>query len=344
MSRSYLRWLGRIAIGAVVVLVAGFAVGSLAGSKRPANARDGVAQNGFAAGVRNSAVGSGASVVTGVAGVAPGFAPSQSGGGQTTAKLGALQLPGATDQVIKTADLGIEVAKGGVDRAWDRVFAIAARYGGFVLSSSQGSGGPVPVPLGAPGVQVPQSRVSSSDASAGDTGFADIVIRVPANRFDQALADLASKDLGTVTRRGTSGQDVSQEFVDLGARLRNERTQEAVLLTLMARAKTVGETIAVQQQLSEVQGQIEEITGRIRYLKDQTQLATISVHLAEKGAAAIGSVDGPSFSKAWHTAMDGLVRMGSAGMIAGIWLAPFALLAAVILATRRSRQRPAPQA
>jgi len=97
----------------------------------------------------------------------------------------------------------------------------------------------------------------------------------------------------------------------------------------------------VQQQLSDVQGQIEEIAGRIRYLQDQTQLATISVHIAEKGAAAFGTGEGPSFSQAWHTAMDGLVRIGSAAMIGGIWATPFALLVAGGLALRRGRRSPA---
>jgi hypothetical protein len=112
----------------------------------------------------------------------------------------------------------------------------------------------------------------------------------------------------------------------------------------MSRSRTIGDTIAVQQQLSQVQLQIEEITGRLRYLKDQTAFATISVHLAETGAV-VGSTNGePSFTKAWHTAVEGLERIGTASLIGATWLAPLALLALAWFATRRWRTRPAPQA
>lgn len=318
MSRSSVRWIRRIAAGIAVLLIAGFAVGSLAGSEQSNTS------GGAPGAVYDAArLGNEQAVAPAPASVA------RSGGGGSSAEassVGALPLPGVSNSVIKTADLGIEVAKRGVDRAWTRVFQIAAKYGGFVLSSSQGG----------PGPKVP--------AESLDDRFADIVIRVPAARFDQTLVDLSNGDLGEVTRRATSGQDVSQEFVDLESRLRNYRAQETVLLRIMARANSIADTIAVQQQLSQVQLQIEEITGRIRYLKNQTELATISVHLAEEGVAG-GRSEGPSFTDAWRTAIDGLGRMATAALIAAVWLSPFALLGASWLVARRWRARPAaPQA
>jgi len=333
MSGSTVRWLRRVGIGAAVLLVAGFAIGSLAGSK---GAKSSSGDTGNALAYQNS-------VFQGNRGVsAPKTAgagvPEASGvGAQDTTRLGTLQTPTLSDSVIKTADLAIECAKGRVDRAWNRAFDIAKKYGGFVLSSSQGgAAGGVVIPVGAPEPGVVQT-------GSGNFRSADIVIRVRADKFDLALTELSGKDLGKVVRRGISGQDVSQEFVDLNSRLRNARAQESILLSLMAKSKTVGDTIAVQQQLSQVQQQVEELTGRIRYLKDQTELATISVHIAEPGAF-VDSSEGPSFTKAWRTAVDGLERMGTAALIGGIWLGPFALLAAVVIATRRWRARPVPQA
>lgn len=328
MAPSKLRWLRRGAIGVAVLLVAGFAVGALAGrnadertaTKAPVVAEQGPSQANLY-GVTQEGVSAPASrAVTDASGT--GGSAGATGAGTTADALGALPLPAPADNVIKTADLAIEVAKGRIDRSWERVFAIASRLGGFVVSSNQG--GPTPV----------------AESREDDPRVAEIVIRVPATRFDQALADLSGADIGKVTRRGTSGQDVTQEFVDLESRLRHYRAQESVLLRIMSRARTIGDTISVQQQLSQVQLQIEEITGRLRYLKDQTSFATISVHLAETGAVAGGPSDGPSFTKAWDTAVEGLERIGTGLLIGATWLSPFALLAVVWLATRRWRARP----
>src|SRR5439155_18117165 len=145
MSGSTLRWLRRIGIGAVVVLMAGFAVGSLAGSRKPSVSNHATQRAGLAYAATNTAAAQGG---RGVAVPAPVRAEDTTvaAGPPATTKLGALELPADMTQVIKTADLSIEIAKGRLGSAWDRVFAIAAKYGGFVLSSSQGT--PNPVPLG----------------------------------------------------------------------------------------------------------------------------------------------------------------------------------------------------
>lgn len=322
MSPSAGRWLRRGAVGVAFLLVAGFAVGSLAGrgSRGSASQALKAANDGLSRTVAGSAQ------YAPVAGAPrPGVQTRSGGAGAGAASAGVLgspALPPFQDRVIKTADLGIEVAKRRIDRSWNRVSEIASRLGGFVLSSNQGG---------------------SVRADTDDPRVADIVIRVPANRFDQALSALGGADIGKVTRRGTSGQDVSQEFVDLESRLRHYRAQESVLLRIMSRARTIGDTISVQQQLSQVQLQVEEITGRLRYLKDQTAFATIAVHLAETGAAAGDPSEGPSFTKAWKTAIEGLERIGTASLIGATWLSPFALLAAAWFAARRWRSRPAAQ-
>lgn len=345
MSPSQVRWMRRGAVAVVALLVAGFAVGSLAGGGggatqvlSPKLRREGVrglSSRGATVGVApGSADQTSVTGLTGGAEPAPGQAPPAGGKG-----VPGLGLPPLGSAVIKTGDVGIEVRRGGIDRAFNRVVAIAGTYGGFVLSSSQGGPGPIPLEGGATRPDIQPVPPPDDDGS-----FTEIVIRIPADRFERAVADLTSGDLGKVTRRGFSGQDVSQEFVDLESRLRHLRAQEAVLLKLMAKARSIGDTLVVQQQLSQVQLQIEEITGRLRYLKNQTAFGTIAVHLSEVGAVVKEPSDGPSWSKAWETALEGLGRMGTAALIGATWLAPFALLAAAALGARRWRARPAAQA
>lgn len=237
-------------------------------------------------------------------------------------------IPPLGDRIIKTADLSVDVKKRTFDQAWSRAFNIAARYDGYVVSSSRGTPGPVPIPF---------ERKSRDETPL----FGDITMRVPAERFEAALNDL--RRLGEVRSDMTSSQDVTEEYVDLESRLRNLRAQEAVLLKLMARSKTIEDTIIVQQQLSSIQGQIEEITGRLRFLRSQTQFSTVSVHLAEPGAVVGEDPAGPSFTKAWRTALDGLERIGTAAMIGVLWVAPFVVLLAIVFGWRR-RGRSAPVA
>jgi hypothetical protein len=197
--------------------------------------------------------------------------------------------------VIKTADLRVEVRRDTLRDAVGEVTAIAGRHGGFVLST----------------------EVAGAEARSGS-----MVIRVPAERFEVALGDI--RGLGSrVLGETVSGQDVSQEFIDLEARLRNWRAQEAVLLRLMDRARTVTDTIRVQRELQQVQLEIETIRGRLRYLEDQTTMSTISVGLREAGPAPGRQ---GTLGRAWERAAQTFLAIVSAAIIAAGALLPFAIL------------------
>jgi len=147
------------------------------------------------------------------------------------------------------------------------------------------------------------------------------------------------RSLGTVTAIQTNTQDVSGEYVDLGARLRNQQAQQSVLIALMARAQTIQDSITVQNQLSQVTGEIERIQARIRFLDTQTTYATINVNLNIPAAVAK-----PTEPSLWEKsgigdAMVTAVRL-SANVISGMiivlgFLFPFLVLAALILAVWR---------
>jgi hypothetical protein len=149
-------------------------------------------------------------------------------------------------------------------------------------------------------------------------------VRVPADGFGRTLAQL--EDLGDVQQEHVSGRDVTQEFVDLQARLRNFTAQEAVLLRLMDRSVSVADTIRVQSHLQGVQLEIERLRGRIRFLEDQTDMSTITVNFEEAGAPAprTGTIE-----KAWERAVDAAFAVVSAVIVGAGFVVPIALMIGV---------------
>jgi hypothetical protein len=210
--------------------------------------------------------------------------------------------------VIKTGDLRLKVERDGLQDAIQDAIAISSRHGGFVLSTT-----------------------SEIGRFAGGT----VTLRIPSAKFEQAMADL--EDLGRLQNQQVSGQDVGQEFVDLEARLRNWRTQEAVLLRLMDRATSVQDTIRVQSELSTVQLQIERIRGRLAYLEDQTSFGTI---IASFTTGAPASTTPNQFLRAWRKAVDIMLTIATGFVTSLGVVVPLALLGLLIwLGLRQFRPR-----
>jgi hypothetical protein len=123
--------------------------------------------------------------------------------------------------------------------------------------------------------------VVSSEEHGGIEGgspYIAMTIRVPATRFDEAmdrLADLAVE----VTARNESGQDVTEEYVDLEARLESLETARQRLLEIMQDARTTDELLKAEQQLTQREADIESIKGQMQYLAQSAQLAGIWIEL-----------------------------------------------------------------
>lgn len=252
-----------------------------------------------------------AAVETGVPGERGVFdeAAGAGPGEEAVAAVGGAALPSVGPSVIKTADLRVEVERGSFRETLQRATAVAEGSGGFLVSS----------------------RIEGEDARSGS-----LVIRVPSERFEVALSDL--RDLGDVRAETVSGEDVSEEFVDLEARLRNFEAQEAVLLRLMDRARTVADTIKVQRELTTIQLEVERIRGRLRFLEDRTALGTISLSLFEAGAAAPAKPG--VLQEAWQRAVD--VFLGIvAGAITLAGLLPLAAVALIVWVLVRRRPKAA---
>lgn len=222
---------------------------------------------------------------------APAAAPGASaGGGATALEQGNTpadaQAPGGQQAlqrlVIKTADLSLQV-----DSARDAeasLRALVAQLGGYVV----------------------KVETSGTDEDMSSR----VTFRVPADRFDQALSGvqgLAKK----VLARTVGGDDVTEEFVDLEARLKSLEASRDRMQVLLERANTVEDALKVNQALSDLQGQIEQIKGRKQYLQQSAALSTISVSLSPVPAIApIVAEEGWQPLSVARDALRGLVSFG----------------------------------
>ena len=107
-----------------------------------------------------------------------------------------------------------------------------------------------------------------------------VTVRVPAADLDAFVADVSQ--LGTVVYQSESTDDVTQEHIDLTARLENLRAQEARLRELVAAATNVEEMLAVEKELWRIRGEIESLDAQVQYLERQAARATVTVELTEK--------------------------------------------------------------
>lgn len=120
-------------------------------------------------------------------------------------------------------------------------------------------------------------RIAASQSSGDkDQPAAQVTYRIPAARFDDALAALRALSLRVVTEQ-TQSVEVTAQVVDLGARLDNLRVTEKALQAIMAQATKIPDVLAVQQQLTEVRGQIEQLTAEKTVLEDQAAQSSLTV-------------------------------------------------------------------
>ncbi|HHY36305.1 MAG TPA: DUF4349 domain-containing protein [Firmicutes bacterium] len=178
------------------------------------------------------------------------------GGATAAPRLMADSAPQLERKVIKRAYLSLVVED--LEGDFDRVVAIVEEAGGFVQSSSTWE----------------NERQRTSNLS----------VRVPVDRFTEILSRL--EELGRVEGREISGQDVTTEYVDTEARLRNLERQEERFLEILDRANTVEEILNIERELERVRGEIEALTARLKSLDELTSLSTIDIELRQLKVSA----------------------------------------------------------
>jgi len=122
---------------------------------------------------------------------------------------------------------------------------------------------------------------------------ANIVVRVPEKSFFDALARI--RRLGKILREEVSGKDVTEQYIDLEARLRNLKAEEEWLLKAMDKARNVQELMIVERELWRIRGEIERIQGQLKYLQRRVEYSTIMVHVAQPGKPKPRPSPYPSF-------------------------------------------------
>jgi hypothetical protein len=226
--------------------------------------------------------------------------------------------PAVPQRLIRTGHMTVEVER--IEPAVERIQALAASLDGYVAHVSMQTG-------------------------ADQFRRATLTLRIPAERFDEATAGV--RPLGKVERLDVSVEDVTEQYVDLEARLANARRLEERLLQLLeTRTGTLEQVLAAERELARVRTEIELYDGRLRQLAGRVSLSTLTVVVQEPrpilGTTPGQSVLGNAFRQAWRNfvwTVAGIISAAGA-------LIPLLLLLAVLAwpAARwlRRRRRGAP--
>jgi hypothetical protein len=196
-------------------------------------------------------------------------APNQSAEAEASGAV----LPSAVNRkMIYTANLRLEVENYRNTRT--ALEAAIARHQGYILSAED----------------------YESDQEKGGT----VVVRVPQTGYQPFLSEI-EKLAVKVPERSITGQDVTEEYVDLSSRLKAKQVVEERLTQFLAEAKKTEDLLKISNDLGKVQEEIEQIKGRMRYLDEHVAFATITLSIAEKkGTAKLSEVaDEGTWNKAW---------------------------------------------
>lgn len=206
-------------------------------------------------------------------------------------------------RIIKNGNITAKVDS--AEETAGKISDIAGRFEGFVQSSN--------------------IYESSTGAKSGT-----VIIRVPVDGFEAAFSEI--KTLTTfVISESVSGQDVTEQYVDLQSRLKNKQAEEEQYLDILERAVNIEDILMVTERLSRVRQEIEQLQGRLNYLENMTDMSTISTYISEEDKIEIPV-------EKWRPIET--IRLSFRAMIAGlqeianlgIWIIMFAALIALPIA------------
>ena len=189
------------------------------------------------------------------------------------------------------------------------------------------------------GGYVAQSNTRREDSRV----LADITIQVPAEAFDRVVEQLRRLAV-TVDYAKTSTQDVTEEYVDNEARLRNLRAAEESTQRLLDQATKMEDILAVRRELTSLRGEIEKIEGRQNYLKRRVEMSTINVHLTTEASTALAAGRSSwdplaSAQLAWQSSLSFISRAIDVLVVLVVFLWWVFPLAGIVWAVWRWRRR-----
>ena len=256
----------------------------------------------------------------------PGGAPAVVGKngetGAATLSRASVAAPDSLDAAQQTDRLiarttAVNMNVNGVAQAVDAISDAVTRRGGYVASTT-----------------------FKNDS---DRATALIAVRVPSRDTEDFLREV--RRMATrINEESTTSQDVTDEYTDLSAQLRNLQATEQQYLELLRRAQTVDEILKVQQQLSNVRGQIERLQGRIQGLERRTDFAQVNFTLLPELPTRQPWDAGQVTRRAWENSLQMLERVAEAAITVVVlfwWLIPLGAIGfGVRAAVRQSRQAP----
>jgi Domain of unknown function (DUF4349) len=223
---------------------------------------------------------------------APASGGSADGGGQASAAPGQQDTSPDVNLIIRMGSMTVEVPS--IDPALLRARTAIAGLGGYISASDQ-----------------------STD---GDRIIASVTYRFPSAKWEDAqtaIREIATK----VVSAKTGSSEVTGQVLDIGARIANLRATEQALQAIMAKATRIPDILEVQNQLTGVQGQIEQLSTQEAHLRDQASLATLTVLFQTPAVAVVQEVSkGWDFGAELDKAAAQLLSVGQVMATAGVWL------------------------
>lgn len=220
--------------------------------------------------------------------------------------------------IIKTGNMSIEVDD--LDMAVDDAISLATGLGGYIVSQ----------------------EVSGYDRYR----TANLTLGVPVAEFENVMAVL--REYGRVEVESATGEDVTEEYVDLNSQLTNLTAVQERLRALLEEARTVEDTLEVDRELRQVEGEINVIQGRIKYLADRAAFSTIMVRFSFQAEASVPEPENFNLGRTAQTALVQLqdtayeVSEGAVyfGIVCGPWLLLLLLIGWMVRGVvRRVRRR-----
>ena len=168
-------------------------------------------------------------------------------------------------KIIRNAELNVEV--NAPAEVQQKIGSIAESLGGFVVNS--------------------ESKQHQT-AEGKEQLEVSLVVRIPASQFDSAMTQIRATGNRVIAEK-TTGEDVTEEFIDLEARLKTQIALEQQFLEIMKQAHKVEDALEVQRQIADVRTEIEKLEGRKRFLENRASLSTISITLSSPAAIVVNT-------------------------------------------------------
>jgi hypothetical protein len=150
-------------------------------------------------------------------------------------------------------------------------------------------------------------------------------IRVPAERFDELVAQL-EKLAVRIENKSINTQDVTEEFIDVEARLATKKSLEERYREILKQAKTVADIVSIESQIATVRADIESMQGRMNYLKNQVAFSTLQVNYYQRVGADFGffSKAASAIGRGWDNFLSFTIVVINLWpfvmLIGGVWL------------------------